>query len=70
MKVLFWMKLMAGAAIGGAANAILLVTIVPEKFQFSDLSTIARVAAAGALIGLVAYLKQRPIWNGEANGKK
>lgn len=64
MNWLVWVKSLAAAAIGGAANAGLLVIVAPDKFSFDDLSTLGRVAAAGALIAVMSYLKQSPLPTG------
>jgi len=68
-KVLFWFKGLVAAAIGGAANTLSAIYVVPEIFNFSTpggVEKLWQMALAGAVIGVVLYLKQRPIWpNGE-----
>ena len=59
--LLTWAKGLLAAAIGGAATAGSLVLFAPATFDFADLSTLGRVATAGALIAVLAYLKQSPL---------
>lgn len=60
-----WLKGLAAVVIGGAANAVALMAIIPDKFNFSDLPTLAKVVVAGAIIALAGYLKQSPLPNGQ-----
>ena len=61
-----WLKGLIAAVVGGAANAVSAVIAARETFNFSPagLIAIAKLAAAGALIALVSYLKQSPVPNG------
>lgn len=60
-SVKVWAKGLAAAVIGGAANAVALVVVAPDKFSFGDLPTLAKVVCAGALISVASYLKQSPL---------
>jgi zinc transporter ZupT len=64
-----WLKGLIAAVIGGAANAVSAVIAAPQTFNFSHegLIAIAKLAAAGALIALIGYLKQSPVPNGAPN---
>ncbi len=67
-QAILWLKGLTAATVGGAASAGLLVVALPDKFQWSDLSGLGRVAAAGGLISALFYLKRSPLWNGSETG--
>lgn len=54
-----WLKGLAAAAIGGATTSALSVAVEPSKPV--DPTALGTTAVAGALVGLLAYLKQSPI---------
>lgn len=60
-KTKLWIKSLAAAIIGGAANAVAVVVVLPDKFSFADLPSLAKVAVAGMIIALVGFLKQSPL---------
>lgn len=55
------------AAIGGASSAILAVYSSPNSFNFTKLGleNLARVALGGAVVAVLALLKQSPVNNGK-----
>lgn len=60
--VSIWIKGLAAACIGGASNAAAVVFVDPEHFNWHEgLSSVARVAAAGAILALLSYLKTSPL---------
>jgi len=61
-----WFKSLAAAVIGGAASAGLLVYADPQHFNFSHdgLVALGKLAGGGAILALLAYLKQSPLPNG------
>ncbi len=59
-----WWKGIAAAAVGGAAGAIAATATSPELFDIATtegLRAIGKIAGAGALISVAAYLKQSPL---------
>ena len=59
-----WWKGMLAAAVGGAAGAIAATFTSPELFDLTSqvgLIAIGKIAGAGALISVAAYLKQSPL---------
>ena len=56
-----WLKSLLAATIGGAANAFALMGLMPDKFNFGDMPSLGKVIVAGAIIGLMGYLKQSPL---------
>ncbi len=59
MKV--WFKGLLSAVISSIAGSGALMIAAPDKFNFSDLPTMGKVAVALAIIGLLGYLKQSPL---------
>jgi hypothetical protein len=65
-----WALGLLHALVAGAANAAAAALADPAHFHFSGAGAVAlgKVTAAGAVIGLVMYLKQSPLppgWNGQ-----
>lgn len=58
-----WVKGLLAAVIGGASNAVSAVLVAPGTFNFSHdgVVAIAKLAAAGAFLSAVMYLKQSPV---------
>lgn len=57
-----WIHGLVAALVGGAVNAISVILVDPVEFNFSTgLGKLASVAGAGALIGVVGYLKKSPL---------
>jgi predicted oxidoreductase len=56
-----WLKSLAAAAIGGAATALSTMVVDPSHFNLADLHKLGAVAGAGAVIGVLSYLKQSPL---------
>ncbi len=56
-----WAKGLLAAIIGGASNAVVLVVVDPQHFNFSDLATLARVVSGTAIVSAALYLKQSPL---------
>lgn len=56
------------AAIGGAANSAAAMFVEPEHFNLGEgIGRVGAMAAAGALIGVVMYLRASPLpkgWDG------
>lgn len=65
-----WLKGLAVALIGGAVNSLSVILVDPVVFNFSTgLGKLASAAGAGALIGVIAYLKKSPLPETSNNGK-
>lgn len=61
--LILWLKGIAAAAIGGAANSITVLIVDPANFNFNEgLGKLATVAGVGALLAVAAYLAKSPIW--------
>jgi hypothetical protein len=61
-----WIKGLVAAAIGGAANAVTMLIVDPQQFNFTDgLSKLGSVAGVGALLSVAMYLQKSPIWSKE-----
>lgn len=56
-----WLKGLVGAIIGGVANAVLLTVTMPSKFSFSDIGTLAQVAAGASVISAAMFLAKSPL---------
>ena len=57
-----WFKGLIAACIGGAASAVTPAFVAPETFNFGDgLHKLGMVAAGGAIISGVFYLKGSPL---------
>jgi len=57
-----WFKGVVAALIGGAVNSLSVILVDPVEFNFTTgLGKLASVAGAGALIGVIAYLKKSPL---------
>lgn len=64
MTVHVWLRGLAAAAVGGAANSAAAMFVDSQKFNlrsFEGLQSIGWLALSGAIIGAVLYLKQSPI---------
>jgi hypothetical protein len=60
-----WLKGLAGAVIGGAANSIVLMIVDPLTFNLAEgLPKLETVAIVSAIISAAMYLKQSPLPNG------
>lgn len=57
-----WLKSLIAAVIGGAANSLSAAVVDPAHFNLSGgLHNLAEMAAAGAFISLIMFLKQSPV---------
>lgn len=56
-----WAKGLISAVISSIAGSGALMIAAPEKFNFSDLPTMGKVAVALAIVGCLNYLKQSPL---------
>jgi hypothetical protein len=58
-----WIKSVAAAVIGGAANSITVVIVDPIKFNLfqGGAREVGTVALVGAVLSLAMYLKQHPV---------
>ncbi len=57
-----WLKGLLSAAIGGAANAVTVMAIDPQQFNFSEgLPKLLTVAGISAIISVAMYLKGSPL---------
>jgi hypothetical protein len=57
-----WLKGLASAFIGAAANAVPVVIVDPSTFNFSDgLGRLATVATVFGIVAAAMYLKQSPL---------
>jgi hypothetical protein len=63
MKWKPWLYSLAAAGIGGAANALGAIAIMPDTFNFSHqgLMNIGKIALAGAWYPVFTLLKQSPL---------
>jgi hypothetical protein len=63
-----WLRGLVAASIAGASNSVMLMIADPKDFNLADgLGRVESAAIAGALIGVVAYLKQSPLPKGGGN---
>ncbi len=57
-----WLKGLASAAIGAAANSVTVIIVAPETFNINEgLPKLGAVAAVSALVAVANYLKQSPL---------
>jgi hypothetical protein len=57
-----WLKGLVAACIGGGANAATVVFVDPEHFNAQGgLHAVLKVAAVGALVSILGYLKTSPL---------
>src|SRR5438270_14029516 len=57
-----WLKGLAAACIGGAANAGIVVFVDPDHFNVHEgIHALAKVAVIGAVVSVLTYLKQSPM---------
>lgn len=56
-----WLKSLLACVLGGAANAALLTVVDPNLVKPEDLIHIVKAFGAGAVISVLAYLKQSPL---------
>lgn len=61
-NVILWLKGLAAAVVGGAANSMGMMALMPDKFNLGDITALGKLAGCGAVIGLIGYLKQSPLW--------
>ena len=63
MQWKLWLRGLISVIVGGAANAVAAVYVVPDTFNFTGdgFSNLLKLAGAGAVIALFAYLKQSPL---------
>ena len=65
-----WLHGLLAAFIGGAVNSLSVILVDPVGFNFSTgLRKLASVAGAGALIGVIGYLKKSPLPETSNNGQ-
>lgn len=63
-----WVKGLAAAVIGGAANAVTLFIVDPSAFTFADGGKkLLSFVAVNAVVALALYLKQSPLPGGNSN---
>ncbi len=62
-----WVKSLAAAVIGGAANSVTAAFVDPQHFNFSHdgLIGLGKFAGAGAVIAFFMFLKQSPLPSGD-----
>jgi hypothetical protein len=57
-----WLKGLVAACIGGGANAATVLFVDPEHFNGQDgLHAVLKVAAIGALVSVLGYLRMTPL---------
>jgi hypothetical protein len=57
-----WLKGLASAVIGAAANSVTVNIVAPETFNINEgLPKLGTVAAVSALVAAANYLKQSPL---------
>lgn len=57
-----WIKGLAAAAIGGAANSVSVIIVDPVTFNLQEGSEkVLTVAAVSAIVSAAMYLKQSPL---------
>jgi len=66
-----WVRGLVGAIVGGAANAITIMIVDPQNFNFqSGGSKLLTFAGVSALISAALFLKQSPIPCDEAKSEE
>ena len=61
-----WLKGLASAAIGAAANAITVIIVDPQNFNLGEnAGKVGMVALVSAVVAVAMYLKASPLPNGE-----
>ena len=57
-----WLRGLAAAAIGGAANAVALLVVDPTEFNFdAGFDRLWKVSLISAILNAAFYLKQSPV---------
>lgn len=57
-----WVRGLAAAVIGGAANAVSMMVVDPQQFNFDEgMPALWKVALVSAIVNAAFYLKQSPI---------
>ncbi|GAF97369.1 unnamed protein product [marine sediment metagenome] len=56
-----WLKGLVGGVIGGVANGILLLNLVPEAFGEHELVVLGKVVGVTAITSMALYLKEKPL---------
>lgn len=56
-----WLKGLLAAFVSGAANAVSMMIVDPEHFNFGQFGNLGEVALISGLIGAAMYLKQSPV---------
>jgi hypothetical protein len=57
-----WVRGLSGAAVGGGANAITVMILKPEDFNFgTGWTALWQFAAVSAVVSAALYLKQNPV---------
>jgi hypothetical protein len=66
-----WLHSIISAAIGGAVSAVSAVLVAPHDFNFSHAGflSIEKVALSGAIIAVLAVLKQSPLPSNTSQSK-
>lgn len=66
-----WVHSLIAAAIGGAASALGAILISPASFPDNETGWVhlGAVAAFGAIVPVLALLKQSPLWGGDKTSK-
>lgn len=66
-----WLYSIASAAIGGAATSLGAVWVAPQDFNFSPAgwANIGKLALFGAVVPVLAILKQSPLPPADPTGK-
>ena len=60
--VAIWLRGLVAALVGGAANGVAVRFVDGEHFNINDgLSAFLKIIAVGAVLSVIAYLKQSPI---------
>lgn len=63
-----WLKGLASAIIGAAANSITVIIVDPTNFNLAEgLGKVGAVAIVSAIVAAGMYLKQSPLPNGETS---
>jgi hypothetical protein len=65
-----WFKGLIAAAMGGIGNGLTAAVVDPGHFTVHSaegLLLLGKVALAGAIVAVASYLKQSPLFKGEAS---